>query len=401
MPPELAALAQLRLFTVHLLAKGVVVPEPMGLGPQALGLRWLPAELDPTVQAAVQQVALGLPPGLVQRRQGRKTLPISALQQARVLLSLLLDHDLFAGAALAAPTKANSKAMQGKIPQLFFGIGRARFDGPGEAAWPGSIQAWLARLHLARQPVAPLLQLDETADGAGFALSIAVADASEALARPTPLATVIRSAAWQDRRMALLQTVPLLALRLRLAGCAGRSDAHAPGLRRPAGPGQRGGALQGRICLPRRIGCRPGPGDRAHQPADHLWRGAHRFGPAEGHGLAHRGGGRGAEPQEPGRCADQGGTGLNLTAASHVGHFDRWWNPAVEAQATDRAYRIGQQRQVQVHRLIMRSTFEERIDAMIRSKRELADLTVGSGETWIGQLPDDEIRRLFALGAQG
>ena len=82
-------------------------------------------------------------------------------------------------------------------------------------------------------------------------------------------------------------------------------------------------------------------------------------------------------------------------------HFDLWWNPAVEAQATDRAYRIGQQRQVQVHRLIMRSTFEERIDAMIRSKRELADLTVGSGETWIGQLPDDEIRRLFALGAQG
>ena len=92
-----------------------------------------------------------------------------------------------------------------------------------------------------------------------------------------------------------------------------------------------------------------------------------------------------------------GGTGLNLTAASHVIHFDLWWNPAVEAQATDRAYRIGQQRNVQVHRFITRSTFEERINEMMRSKRELADLTVGSGEQWIGNLPGNELRQLFAL----
>ena len=92
-----------------------------------------------------------------------------------------------------------------------------------------------------------------------------------------------------------------------------------------------------------------------------------------------------------------GGTGLNLTAANHVVHFDLWWNPAVEAQATDRAYRIGQQRRVQVHRFIARGTFEERINAMIRSKRELADMTVGSGETWIGQLPSAELRALFRL----
>ena len=93
-----------------------------------------------------------------------------------------------------------------------------------------------------------------------------------------------------------------------------------------------------------------------------------------------------------------GGTGLNLTAANHVLHFDLWWNPAVEAQATDRAYRIGQQRNVQVHRFITRGTFEERIDAMMRSKRELAEMAVGTGETWIGQLPAHELEELFALG---
>jgi len=92
-----------------------------------------------------------------------------------------------------------------------------------------------------------------------------------------------------------------------------------------------------------------------------------------------------------------GGTGLNLTAANHVVHFDLWWNPAVEAQATDRAYRIGQQRHVQVHRFITRGSFEERINAMIRSKRALAEMAVGSGETWIGQLPPAQLRAMFRL----
>lgn len=92
-----------------------------------------------------------------------------------------------------------------------------------------------------------------------------------------------------------------------------------------------------------------------------------------------------------------GGTGLNLTAANHVVHFDLWWNPAVEAQATDRAYRIGQQRKVQVHRFITRGTFEERINEMIRSKRELAEMAVGAGEMWVGQLPPEELRALFRL----
>ena len=92
-----------------------------------------------------------------------------------------------------------------------------------------------------------------------------------------------------------------------------------------------------------------------------------------------------------------GGTGLNLTAASQVIHYDLWWNPAVEAQATDRAYRIGQKKNVQVHRLITEKTFEEKIDAMIQSKKELADLTVASGEQWLTEMSDKDIRELVSL----
>src|SRR3989339_328310 len=92
-----------------------------------------------------------------------------------------------------------------------------------------------------------------------------------------------------------------------------------------------------------------------------------------------------------------GGTGLNLTAASNVVHFDLWWNPAVEAQATDRAYRIGQQKNVLVHRLINQGTLEERIDDMIQSKKHLANITVASGETWLGDLNNKELRELVGL----
>jgi len=89
------------------------------------------------------------------------------------------------------------------------------------------------------------------------------------------------------------------------------------------------------------------------------------------------------------------GTGLNLTAASHVIHYDLWWNPAVEAQATDRAYRIGQHQNVLVHRFITQNTFEERINQMIQDKRHLADMTVSTGESWIGKLSNKELRELF------
>lgn len=92
-----------------------------------------------------------------------------------------------------------------------------------------------------------------------------------------------------------------------------------------------------------------------------------------------------------------GGTGLNLTSASHVIHYDLWWNPAVEQQATDRAYRIGQRKNVDVFRLITKATFEERINDLINSKRELAQLSVGVGEKWIGNLDNQEIQEIFSL----
>ncbi|WP_202802893.1 DEAD/DEAH box helicase, partial [Singulisphaera acidiphila] len=92
-----------------------------------------------------------------------------------------------------------------------------------------------------------------------------------------------------------------------------------------------------------------------------------------------------------------GGTGLNLTAANHVFHFDRWWNPAVENQATDRAFRIGQTRQVQVHKFVCLGTLEEKIDAMIEQKKEVAGRVVGSGEAWLTKLSNDELKDLFAL----
>jgi hypothetical protein len=92
-----------------------------------------------------------------------------------------------------------------------------------------------------------------------------------------------------------------------------------------------------------------------------------------------------------------GGIGLNLTAANHVFHFDRWWNPAVEAQATDRAYRIGQTRTVQVHKFIVSGTLEERIDEMIESKVELAEQVIGSGEQWLTELDGNQLRDLLTL----
>ncbi len=92
-----------------------------------------------------------------------------------------------------------------------------------------------------------------------------------------------------------------------------------------------------------------------------------------------------------------GGVGLNLTAATHVFHFDRWWNPAVENQATDRAYRIGQTRTVQVHKFVVRGTLEERIDHMIESKTELAENIIGQGEQWLSELSTDQLREILTL----
>jgi SNF2 family DNA or RNA helicase len=93
-----------------------------------------------------------------------------------------------------------------------------------------------------------------------------------------------------------------------------------------------------------------------------------------------------------------GGSGLTLTAASHVVHVDRWWNPAVENQATDRAFRIGQKKNVLVHKFVCQGTIEEKIDAMIDAKRTLSDdLLTGSDEINLTEMKDDELLRLVAL----
>ena len=93
-----------------------------------------------------------------------------------------------------------------------------------------------------------------------------------------------------------------------------------------------------------------------------------------------------------------GGSGLTLTAASHVVHFDRWWNPAVENQATDRAFRIGQKKNVLVHKFVCRGTVEEKIDAMLESKQGLSDaLLTGGGEITLTEMPDEALLRLVSL----
>jgi SNF2 family DNA or RNA helicase len=95
-----------------------------------------------------------------------------------------------------------------------------------------------------------------------------------------------------------------------------------------------------------------------------------------------------------------GGTGLNLTRANHVFHYDRWWNPAVESQATDRAFRIGQKKNVEVHSLLCSGTVEEHIDELIERKKEVAGSVVGTGEAWLTELSNTEIRKLFQLRAE-
>jgi SNF2 family DNA or RNA helicase len=92
-----------------------------------------------------------------------------------------------------------------------------------------------------------------------------------------------------------------------------------------------------------------------------------------------------------------GGAGLNLTRANHVFHFDRWWNPAVENQATDRAFRIGQRRDVQVHKFVVAGTLEEHIQQLLNDKQNLADTIVGSGEQWLSELNTDQLRELLLL----
>jgi SNF2 family DNA or RNA helicase len=95
-----------------------------------------------------------------------------------------------------------------------------------------------------------------------------------------------------------------------------------------------------------------------------------------------------------------GGVGITLTKANHVFHFDRWWNPAVEDQATDRAFRIGQQKNVFVHKFVTLGTLEEKIDQMIEDKKRMAGLIVGNDESWLTELDNDSFKELIALNKQ-
>jgi SNF2 family DNA or RNA helicase len=95
-----------------------------------------------------------------------------------------------------------------------------------------------------------------------------------------------------------------------------------------------------------------------------------------------------------------GGLGLNLTAANHVFHFDRWWNPAVESQATDRAHRLGQTRKVQVHKFVCVGTMEERIDKLLTDKLALAERIVSSGDEWLTNLSTEELRQYLTLSRE-
>jgi SNF2 family DNA or RNA helicase len=95
-----------------------------------------------------------------------------------------------------------------------------------------------------------------------------------------------------------------------------------------------------------------------------------------------------------------GGVGITLTKANHVFHFDRWWNPSVENQATDRAFRIGQNKNVFVHKFVTLGTLEERIDLMIEEKKKIADAIIGADESWLTKLDNNSFKQLIALNRQ-
>ncbi|MDP2828660.1 MAG: SNF2 helicase-associated domain-containing protein [Sulfuricellaceae bacterium] len=203
--PELGALQPLRLLALHLLARGAVVPQVFALEGATVGLRWLPASLDPVVSELMGRVRDGLPLGLVTLRQGKKTLPLAPEAQATALCSLFLDHFIRAWSG-----SFREKPYGDPTLALFFESFRARYDGPGEGAIATGIHTWLSRFHLARREHSPLLFLDE-GDAGNFHLSLAVENSRVALEPPVPLASVLGDPAWSQARYGILQTVSLLA----------------------------------------------------------------------------------------------------------------------------------------------------------------------------------------------
>lgn len=183
-PPSIGHLNTVRLMALHLLAQGAVLPQLFAPDARTLGLRWGAAELDTTVRAMVQRLADTLPPDLVLQQRGRKLEPLSAPTQARGPLSGFIDTLLRRWAATSTiADKATRSREDTKVMALFFGLGQACLDGPGEGAIGGSIQTWLSRLHLGAQAYRPVLRIDEADGEEGFSLSLAVVD-ERSSARP-------------------------------------------------------------------------------------------------------------------------------------------------------------------------------------------------------------------------
>ncbi|MBI3146297.1 MAG: DEAD/DEAH box helicase [Pseudogulbenkiania sp.] len=203
--PEVAALFQVRLAALHLLARGAIVPQLFAVDERTVGLRWLPATLDGAVRDIIERLSDGLPSGLAILRQGRKRLPLDKTSQAIGLCSLFLNHLVHRWSG-----SAREKANADKTLKLFFATGQACYDGPGEGSIAAGIQTWLSRFHLAHREHSPVLCLDEGNAG-HFALALAAENNTMALDKPVPLSQVLTDKAWSKARFGILQTISLLA----------------------------------------------------------------------------------------------------------------------------------------------------------------------------------------------
>ncbi len=202
--PEVAAMVHARMTSLHLLAKGAVLPQVFDADQLGVGLRWLPAMLDETVSALIGQLAARLPPGLLAFHGGGQVVNLAGEVQAVALCSLFLNE------LMRRWSDAGAEKPQGsKLIDLFFGQGHVRFDGPGEGEVGSGVQLWLTRFHIGRQAHVPVLRLEE--ENVGFSLSLGVAARNDLLQEPASFASLLTDAAWQENRYRVLKTVALLA----------------------------------------------------------------------------------------------------------------------------------------------------------------------------------------------
>lgn len=202
--PEVAAMAHARMTSLHLLAKGAVLPQVFNADQSGVGLRWLPAMLDETVSALIGQLATRLPSGLLAFHGDKQVINLAGEVQAVALCSLFLNE------LICRWSDAGAEKPQGnKLIDLFFGHGHARFDGPGEGEVGSGVQLWLARFHIGRQAHVPVLRLEE--ENIGFSLSLGVVARNDLLQEPASFASLLTDAAWQENRYRVLRTVALLA----------------------------------------------------------------------------------------------------------------------------------------------------------------------------------------------